>query len=238
VPTDRCATGGAPCSALAHFTGTQVVDGKDDEFCNIPSFELNFSNAAAGGGKVIENNSTGRSYPERAVARLAWDASGMHAFIRVYDTTFTPATSTQLWNGDGIELFFSSSTSVTGLVYNDTNTLHVIVSPPLAQSSIDTASSGTQTALPASEFATGTDSSGYWVELSLPWPGSAPAASAQIKLDMQLNAADGQTLVSDLYVRDAQAILALPTTTTTSCSSSNIQPFCDDRLWCTTTLQP
>jgi hypothetical protein len=239
APPDNCATGGAPCSALAHFTGTQNLDGKDDEFCSIPSFELNFTNVGAN-GKIIENNGTGRSYAERAVARVAWDAAGLHAFIRVYDTTFKAAASTELWNGDSVELFFSSSTSVTGLTYDDKNTLHVIVSPPIAQISRDTNSSGSQTSLPTSQFVTGTDSTGYFVELNLPWPGTAPAASAQIKFDMQLNVADGATASSDLYVRDAQAVLYLGSysSTTTSCSSSAVQPFCDDRLWCTTTLQP
>jgi hypothetical protein len=237
APPDNCATGGAPCSALAHFTGTQVLDGKDDEFCSIPSFELNFTSVGAN-GKVIENNGTGRSYPERAVARVAWDAAGIHAFIRVYDTTFKAAGSTELWNGDGIELFFSSSTSVTGLTYNDSNTLHVIVSPPIAQISRDSNSTGTQTSLPTSQFVTGTDGTGYFVELNLPWPGTAPAASAQIKFDMQLNASDGILSSSESYLRDAQAVFYLGTYSTTSCSSSAVQPFCDDRLWCTTTLQP
>jgi hypothetical protein len=137
-------------------------------------------------------------------------------------------------------LFFSSSTSVSGLTYTDSNTLHVIVSPPIAQISKDSASTGTQTSLPTSQFVTGTDSTGYFVELNLPWPGTAPAASAQIKFDLQLNVADGPMGVSESYVRDAQAVLYLGSysSSTTSCASSAVQPFCDDRLWCTTTLQP
>ena len=239
APISQCATGGAPCSALARFTGPQILDGKDDEFCNIPSFELNFGNAA----NVIEYNTTGGSYPERAVARVAWDDTGIHAFIRVYDTTVTPAPAlSTIWNGDGIELLFSSSTSVTGLTSVDTNTMHILYSPsttPLAATSKDTATSGTETALATSMYSGGSDSTGYWVELNLPWPGAAPAASSQIKFDMQLNVADGPAKTTDLYVRDAQAILyqATTTTTTTSCGST-IAPFCDDRIWCTTTLQP
>jgi hypothetical protein len=64
-------------------------------------------------------------------------------------------------------------------------------------------------------------------------------ASAQIKFDMQLNSADGPMKSSDSQVRDAQAILYQGTATTTSCTSTSaIYPFCDDRVWCTTTLQP
>ena len=235
APVSQCATGGAPCSALARFAGPQILDGKDDEFCNIPSFELNFTNAA----KIVEYGATGRTYPERAIARVAWDDAGIHAFIRVYDTTFTAAASATLWNGDGVELLFSSSTAVTGLTSVDTNTLHVMVSPPLAVTSKDTASSGTYTTLPSTQFFTSSDSTGYWVELSLPWPGTAPTASAQIKFEMQLNASDGVSSSSDTQIRDAQAILYQASATTTSCASSSaIYPFCDDRVWCTTTLQP
>jgi hypothetical protein len=228
-----------PCSAIAHFTGTQVVDGKDDEFCNIPSFELNFTNAAVVNVYNTSSSST-KTYSERAVSRVAWDAKGIHAFIRVYDTTFTPATSIELWNGDGVELMFSSSTAVTGLTSYDTNTFHVIASPPLAQSSKDSASTGTQTALPTSAYATGSDTTGYWIELNLPWPGTAvPAAGSQIKFELQLNSADGPAGLYDSYVRDAQAIFTQGTVTSTTCASSTlIYPFCDDRVWCTTTLQP
>jgi hypothetical protein len=218
------------------LTGPQILDGKDDEFCDIPSFELNFTNAA----KVLEYNTTGGSYPERAVARVAWDDAGLHAFVRVYDTTVTPATSlSTIWNGDGVELLFSSSTSVTGLTSVDTNTLHVLFSPaatPLAATSKDTATSGTETALATSAYAAGSDGTGYWVEFNLPWPGVAPTAGSQIQFDMQLNVADGVTKTSDSYTRDAQAILYQATVTTTSCGLT-IAPFCDDRIWCTTTLQ-
>ena len=55
---------------------------------------------------------------------------------------------------------------------------------------------------------------------------------------MQLNVADGPMATSELYTRDAQLILYLEATSTTSCATTDIQPFCDDRLWCTTTLQP
>lgn len=235
VPVSTCATGGLPCSAIAHFAGTQVVDGKDDEFCAIPSFELNFTNAAV----VNEYNTKGKTYAERVVARVAWDAAGIHAFIRGYDITFLPGTSTQPWNGDGIELMFSSSTAVTGLTSIDTNTLHVIVTPPIAEISKDTSSTGALTPLPAGQYATGSDASGYWIELSLPWPGTAPAAGSQIKFDFQLNAADGPSSdYYDSYVRDAQAIFTQGPVTSSTCGSSTIFPFCDDRTWCTTTLQP
>lgn len=235
APLSQCATGGSPCSALAHFAGPQVLDGKDDEFCSIPSFELTFQNAA----KVTEYNGNGGPYRERAVARVAWDATGIHAFIRVFDASFTPAQAADsLWNGDGVELMFSSSKEVTGLTSNDANTLHVMISPPNAASVKDYSSSGTPTPLPAAYFVSGSDTTSYWVELNLPWPGTAPAAGTQIKFDMQLNAADGVSKNGDSQIRDAQAVYHQDPAPESSPCGSTVYPFCDNRVWCTTTLQP
>jgi hypothetical protein len=235
APVDACSKPGAlPCTALPRFTGTQVLDGKDDEFCSLPSFELAFASPA----KIIEHNGTGKSYAERAVTKIGWDAAGLHAFIRVHDTTFTAANPGELWNGDGVELMFSSSTAVTGLTSADKNTLHVIVSPPVAKYSLDYGSTGDHFPLPEGQAVSGSDATGYWVELNLPWPGTVPSAGGQIKLDMQLNAADGKGGAGESYVRDAQAILYLGSATSSSCSSASPQPFCDNRLWCTTTLEP
>ena len=243
LPVGQCASGGAPCSALAHFTGTQVVDGKDDEFCNIPSFELNFTNAA----KVIEwNTATGRTYPERAVVRVGWDDKGIHAFFRVYDTNFTPAAlGVTPWNGDGVEIFFTTSKDLTGFTQEDLNTVHVIASPPVVVHANDSAAlaadSIESTPLPAGQFATGSDTTGYWVELDIPWVGPVPTAGSQIRLDFQLNSADGPRALGDSYVRDAEAIFYMATVPSTVSDGSIVaygEPYDDDLAWCTSVLSP
>jgi hypothetical protein len=241
APQGSCASATAtPCTGLPAFTGTQVLDGNDDDFCNVPSFELNFSNAASNGGKVKVYNGSSTSYPERALARVAWDASGIHAFIHVIDPNFVPATAVDtIYNADGIELLFTSTTSgLSGGTSQDSGlAMHVIVSPPFAARSQATGTNGSQTALPASQFVAATESSGYKVELKLPWPGTPPTSGAQIKFDMELNAADGVSTAGDAGPRDAQAILYLGSDPGGSPCAGELFPYCDDRLWCSTTLQ-
>jgi hypothetical protein len=41
APQGSCTSATAtPCTDLSAFTGTQVLDGNDDDFCNVSSFEL------------------------------------------------------------------------------------------------------------------------------------------------------------------------------------------------------
>ena len=229
-----------PCSGLPAFTGTQVLDGNDDDFCNLPSFELNFSNAAGNGGRVVVYNPGGTSYPEHAIARVAWDSAGIHAFIHVTDPNFVAATDIgTIYNSDSIELLFTSTTSgLSGGTAQDSGlAMHVIISPPLAAKSQATGYNGSQTALDPSLFWAGTESGGYKVELKLPWPGTPPSKGSQIKFDMQLNSADGISTTGDAGPRDAQALLYQGSDPGNSPCGSDLYPYCDDRLWCSTSLQ-
>jgi len=229
-----------PCAALPPFSGAQVLDGNDDDFCNVPSFELNFNNAASGGGRVVVFNSGTSNYPERAIARVAWDSFGIHAFIHVIDPKFVAATNmSYVYNADGVELLFTSTTSgLTGGTAQDAGlAMHVIISPPLAVRAQAIGSNSSQTPLDSSLFWAGTESTGYRVELKLPWPGTPPTAGSQIKFDMELNSADGISTPGDAGPRDAQAILYQGSDPGNSPCGSPLYPYCDDRLWCSTTLQ-
>ncbi|HEX7598792.1 MAG TPA: hypothetical protein VF518_11300 [Polyangia bacterium] len=225
-----------PCTGLPAFSGTQTLDGKDDDFCNVPSFELNFKNAA----RVKEYNTGGANSVERVLARVAWDSVGIHAFIHVIDPKFVPAADlANIWNADGIELLFSSTTAgLKGGTADDAAvTTHVIVSPPLAARSKSSGANGSQEALAANLYVASVVSDGYQVELNLPWPGTPPSAGAQIKFDMEINAADGKSTNGDAGPRDAQAMLFQGTISGGSSCGSDAFPYCDDRLWCSTTLQ-
>jgi len=229
-----------PCSGLPAFTGTQVLDGNDDDFCSVPAFELNFNNAASNGGRVVVYNSGTSNYPERAQARVAWDSFGIHAFIHVIDPKFVAAAdSASIYNADGIELLFTSTTSgLSGGTAQDSGVaMHVIVSPPLGVKSQASGVNGSQNPLDPSLFWAGTESTGYKVELKLPWPGTPPTAGSQIKFDMELNSADGISVTGDAGPRDAQAILYQGPDPGNSPCGSPLYPYCDDRLWCSTTLQ-
>lgn len=236
-----CTTATAtPCTALPPFSGAQVLDGNDAEFCDVPSFELNFNNAASNGGRVVVYNSGTSNYPERAQARVAWDSFGIHAFIHVIDSKFVAATSADtIYNADAVELLFTSTTSGLsgGTAQDSGKAMHVILSPPLAVKSQASGVNGSQTPLAPSLFWAGTDSTGYTVELKLPWPGTPPTAGSQIKFDMEVNSADGKSTTGDAGPRDAQAILYQGSDPGNSPCGSPLYPYCDDRLWCSTTLQ-
>ena len=197
---------------------------------------------------------------EVATVRVAWSSTGIHAFVDVQDASVqtvyaylqtqptadqTQAIS-QVYQGDSIELEISSSNTVTGLTGTDTNTLHVIVpasGPAVSVKTSNTsgASQGTQTALSTSLYAQKITSTGYAIEVDLPWPGNiTPAAGATVRFDMSLNSADSN-FTSIANMRDGQLVYYLGTVAATTCeglpaSDAPIEPFCDDRAWCATPL--
>lgn len=239
-----CATsGGNPCTQIPQFSGEQVVDGVGDEFCNIAPVVLNAANAA----KV---NAYNAPPPETVTARIAASSAGLHAFIEVTDSSVQNVATvdssqaiSQVFQGDSVEILFSSSNNVTGLTGSDANALHVIIpafGPAVSTkaTNVNGTSQGTATALPASQFHQVVTSTGYSVEALLPWPGgAAPAVGSSIRFDLLLNSAD-TTFGTIGDMRDGQLIYHLENVSTTTCqgSSDGTVPYCDDRTWCTTTF--
>jgi hypothetical protein len=75
------------------------------------------------------------------------------------------------------------------------------------------------------------------IEALLPWPGTPPTVGSSIRFDLALNSADDKFgTVGDM--RDGQLIYHLANVGNTTCQGNNdgTVPFCDDRTWCTTTL--
>ena len=232
-----------PCkSGIPKFTGTQVLDGGGTEFCSLPYFVLNAQNAA----KIINYNAVPVSQFETATARVAWDSTGFHAFVEVQDTSVqtvnmvdtTQATS-KSYQGDSIKFFVSSSNTVTGLTSSDSNTVHVVIPANGPAVSVkDTGSTGTPTALATNRFAQATTSTGYAIEVLLPWPGGTPSAGSSVRLDMALNSAD-KSFASVDKMRDGQLVYYIGTLSgaTTCQSADGTVPWCDDRTWCQANLQ-
>jgi Cys-rich repeat protein len=232
-----------PCKAgIPKFTGTQTVDGSGSEFCTLPYFELNGQNAA----KVLNFNAVPASQFETAIARVAWDSAGFHAFVEVQDSsvqTMKMADAAQAtsksYQGDSIELFFSSSANVTGLTSSDSNTVHVIIPANGPAVSVkDTGSAGTPTALPTTQFAQATTSTGYAIEVLIPWAGGTPSSAGTVRFDMALNSADKSFSGVD-KIRDGQLIYFIGAASgSSSCQTSDgTVPWCDDRVWCQTVVQ-
>jgi hypothetical protein len=207
--------------------------------------------SAANAADVIKYH--GVAPPEIATVRVAWSAAGLSAYIDVLDAsveTVSMVDATQqiskIYQGDSIELMISSSNNVTGLTGTDNNTLHVTVpaaGPAVIVKTSDSggASQGAYTSLPTNQYAQKITATGYAIELRLPWPGATPTAGSTVRFDIALNSADSTyTNVDDL--RDGQLIFYLgtltgPTTCQGTGSDGNV-PFCDDRLWCSTTVSP
>ncbi len=239
-----CASaGGSPCTSIPHFTGNQTLDGKGDEFCTVPPVTLTAANA----GKIVTYNA---QPPEVVTARIAWSTAGLHAYFDVQDSSVQVVTTAdasqavnQAYQGDSIEVMVTSSNDVTGLTGTDANSIHVIV--PASGPAISTKASnsngttqGAATQLPAAEYMQATTSTGYAIELQLPWPGgAAPTPGSTIRFDMALNSADS-TFGGVTDMRDGQLLYHFETVANSTCQGTDLLPYCDDRVWCATTVAP
>jgi hypothetical protein len=233
-----------PCtSGVPKFSGMQALDGSGSEMCSLPYFVLNAQNAA----KVLNYNNVPVSQFESATARIAWDSAGFHAFIDVQDSSVqtvnmadTSQAISKAYLGDSIELYISSSNTVTGLTSSDSNTLHLIVPANGPAVSVkDTGSSGTPTALPTSQYAQAATSVGYAIEVLVPWPGGGtPSSGGTVRFDMDINSAD-KTFGTVDQMRDGQLIYTIGSISgSTTCQTSDgTVPWCDDRTWCQANLQ-
>lgn len=241
VSTCSLGTAADPCkTGIPKFTGTQTVDGNGSELCTVPYFVLNAGNAT----KLINYSNAPTSQFETATVRVAADSAGMHVLVEVQDTSIQTAymadasqAVSKTYLGDSVELFFSSSSSVTGLTSKDSNTLHIIIPANGPAVSVkDTGSSGTPTALPTTQYAQSTTATGYAVEALIPWPGSAPSTGTAIRFDLALNSADKSFSGID-NMRDGQLIYYIGSVSSSTCQTSDgTVPWCDDRTWCQANL--
>jgi len=223
-----------PCDSIPQFTGTQTVDGNDGDVCSLPSFVLNTDSAQ----HVRVDHTGSESRPESASVRLGWSSAGLHAFITVTDPAVVPnGALEEIWNGDGIELMFASTAQgLTGNTGSDPATHTSIAATPGLAASIQTVGgSASSSALASDSYETSVVAPGYTIELLLPWPGSAPSSGTQIAFDMALNSADDDPAGAP-DGRDAQAILYLGSVGGSTCGDT-AEPWCDDRTWCTPTLE-
>ena len=231
----------APCASLPNLVVTQTLDGKGDEFCDIPAFHLNAETAKAL-GKVIASHATPT---EDATIKVAWSAAGLAVFIEVADASVQTVSSVaanqaieKVYQGDSIELFLASSSDAKGFPGADSNTLHITIPADGPAVVVQTTSTGvTHTAWAASQYKQVRTAAGYAIEAEIPWPGNAPTTGALVRFDIGLNSADKSFGGVD-DMRDGQLLYYLGQVATSSCQASDgTVPFCDDRTWCTTLLQ-
>jgi hypothetical protein len=233
-----------PCTGIVAFGGDQTVDGKDTDFCAVPTFTFGVDNA-----KVNNNyNNIPNSQFEVVAARFAWSSAGLHAFFDVTDASVQTVNMKdpgqavdKVYQGDSIELFVSASDSLTGLTGSDGNAMHVILPANGPAVVVQTTNNGgvsvTHTALPTEQYAQAVTDKGYVIEVKLPWPGgNAPSAGGHIRFDIALNSAD--TICSGVDdMRDAQLVYTVGAVSGQSTCPGAPDAWCDDRTWCDTALQ-
>ncbi|MBN2195376.1 MAG: hypothetical protein JW751_21335 [Polyangiaceae bacterium] len=225
-----------PCAGIPPFSGTQTVDGDEGDVCSLPTFRLNFDTDR---GVVRVDHEGSDPRPEGAAVRLGWSSAGLHGFITMTDPALAPSGSSSdlgaIWNGDGVEVFFGSSASgLSGNSASDPVThLQFAAAEGLAAVVKTTDGSAAHSAADASQFKTSIVSPGYTIEFLLPWPGSAPSSGSQIPFDFAINSADAEGGDG----RDAQMMLSVTAVSSSKCGGDGGEPWCDDRTWCTPTLQ-
>jgi hypothetical protein len=240
--------GGADlCHAIAHFTGTQVVDGDPEDLASIPAASYPWSALSPSGGLTVTGDKLDTT------ARVGWSDAGVHLYFHVtYETgtVIVPEGTDELWYGDALEIFVRGSGVLTGAYGGgaDPGALQIIVvpdptNPPRTEMAVGY---GTNLGpLAGAQVAAVRDATGYGIEAMLPWSRiSAADASA-------IGPGAGQTIgfMFGVDYRDREAgapyqpeyQLTIPlhaVSDTSPCPNAQPIPSCDDRTWCTPTLLP
>ncbi len=230
-------TGGDPCAKIPKFKASkQVFDAKPDEFCGVPTTTWTIATAAHAFPSPVP-----AGVDTVLVARVAWSTTGLHVHIHVTQSmVFTPIVGEELWHGDAVEVFASGFSKLTGnyTAGNDTGATQIIMVP----------ASGTKPGrasiylgevvvgdVDPTRWATRNVADGYEVELLLLWSElkGTPASGLAIGFDLAVDVRQISTGATPLV----QALYALRTPTPTTCTRTEAHPSCDDRAWCTPTLE-
>ena len=239
APTTCVAAGGNACAHLPLFHGPQKVDGVDDEFCDIAPTVFH---VAQGMNPDPSTADAGVAGDATAYLRVAWSSVGLHVHVHVDKSPVSPPATQDVWNGDAIELFMTPSSTATGSYGPGADDgVQVLVAPLSASqapnSAVNTVAAGLSGPLDASEYAARLVQGGYEIELQLSWQRiaghaiTAPASGSSIRFDLavDIGVSGSRVLQTSLWWADPG--------TSPSCGGPTYA-WCDDRTWCTPSLQP
>ena len=239
------------CQRIPPFTGTQVVDGHDDELTSLPLIFYGCMALVSWDDHSVAPDCLDTS------ARVGWSAKGVHLYFHVvYETgtVMVPEAGEALYDGDDFELFLKSNASVTGPYGggSDPGALQILVAPDLHDpraGSFTSAGYVDAGVPPASTFAVHLDTdaggaTGYAIEYFIPWSmisapsDPLPAAGGRIDFDFALDYRQRDLTIDSepryqLLLSSNGNVSNNPT-----CSGQTPVPSCDDRTWCTPTLLP
>lgn len=232
-------TGGDACTTIPKFrAAAQVVDGIGDEFCDVPATKL-----IAISGADMSPTPPPADIDTVMWTRIAWSTTAIHIHVRVDQATVYPPLSTEeLWRGDGIELFISGLSTLAGdyTTAKQPGTFQIIAVGPQAgtapRAGVYYGSDGLQTFLDSAHYAARITPTGYELEMKIDWadlkatPSSGKVIGFDIGVDVRQTASASLRLQSFLGF--------VPVSVTTPCAlPRGPHPSCDDRTWCTPTLE-
>lgn len=226
-------------STLPRFTGTQVVDGDDADFSDVPAVTYALTDAP------IVNPSYSASLPTEISLRMAWTPSALVAHVHVTDPavqTYQGETLEYYWQGDNVQFFIAPTDLLTGKYSGteDGGATHLVIVPPAgAQPSraiavYEPCYACVDATFSAVSYVARATANGYEVELAWPWtaPSGALAPGSRVSLNLIVGASDTPDTGLEL-----EGLLANnPVGEDTPCGGAT-HPGCDDRTWCYATLE-
>lgn len=247
-PTAQCERGDDPCTSgvIPKLQGEQVIDASGDEFCDVPGFELSFSNAAWGGSDL----------PQRAQVRLAWSEAAIHLFADVEDPEIaTNASIESLWSGDVIELYLATdeAAQLSGFFTGRIDGVQLVFTPPsddhppraarlFWMPNEDGNGGWHQVREEVSQgFTARRTAAGYAIEARIAWSSFGPRAPElkskdRIAFNLGLATASAQSLESDSREGAALLYLGEPAEGVQSCEGQQL-PWCNATTWCSPELE-
>lgn len=228
------------CQTIPRLTTpTQVIDGVGDEFCPNPGMRLAPDTAQFWHGNVTADS--------HALVRAAWSPEGLHFHFKVYQSDIVvPETDGQLWHGDALELLVKGDANVTGAFdgANDPGAVQLLFLPPAtvgdppARSALFLNAQYVE-AYDSAQYAARLMPDGYEIEVRISWsyvgagdpnsPGSGDKVAFNWALDYH------SRLVADRLWQLFAHYNEVPDGVI--CAGGLVEPACDDRTWCTPTLE-
>lgn len=228
-------SGGDACKGIPRFTAPkQVLDGIGDEFCDVPATRL-----VATAAPYMLPTPPPSGIDTVVLIRTAWSPTALHVHVHVdQGRVSAPGGLEEIWRGDGVEVFASGFTPLTGKYdgTSDPGALQIIAVPPGASASRAELYSGEtlKSFLPPSTFAARLVPGGYEVELEIDWTSlhGTPKTGLVIGFDLGVDVRQDPAVIGPKL----QSFLAYTAVSLTPCSKPTAHPSCDDRTWCTPTL--
>lgn len=229
-----------PCRGVMRLPRAQILDGDDSDFDCVPTASFTVKSAP------VSFPTPAPDVPEVAHLRVAWTPTALAIYVRVDDPTVvvTSVDHSAIFDGDAVELYLSGNGALTGTydrVGADPGSLQLVITP--AGSGIaaraETYAGTDKGPLDPSYFKTKLLTSGYAVELALPWAylHGAGAAGAHIGLDVAIDANEDPSQPDVRAMWGLQFYQPVATGKSSCGASSSAWPWCDDRTWCAPVLE-